>query len=442
MNEKKEQLRQQVADFRYSVVGELCNCYMSRSERNELIREKSQRSYSIPNSKRSTLSEATIRNWMRCCMKLGRDGLLPKQREDRGRPRSISDKTAQLIMEQLEANPELTAHAVVKKLQLTGEIKESISSSALSRFIRGNDLTRKERLRQQNPEDRRRFAFDNPLECVQADAMHGFLIPDGTGKKRKAILLAFIDDCTRRILYGRFHFSEKSLHFEDGICHILKAHGKIGKLYTDNGATFVSNQTKRITTVLGIYLIHSRPYKPQGRGKIERFFRTVRDGFLRPLDKQSIQSLEQLNTKFITWLETEYHRNRHSSLGVTPLEAWLSRSDRIKPMDPAVELDSIFLHCDKRKVYKDAVFSLQGKIFEVPPLLIGKTITVYFNPHPPLDRVLLSWNGQEYGEARPVDLYANTKVKREKHSKQLTPIEQPEKKIKVKESDKQNRSLL
>lgn len=426
MNQKNEQFREQVADFRYSVVGELCNSYLSSSKRAVLIREKSQRHYTIPNSNRTTLSEATIRNWMRRCLKLGRDGLLPKPREDRGRPRAISDGTAQLITEKLEANPELTARAAVKLLQQEGKFNRSVSSSALSRFIRGNNLTRKERLQQKNPEDRRRFAFDSPLECVQADAMHGFPVPDGTGKKRKAILLAFIDDCTRRILYGRFYFSEKSLHFESGIRHILKAHGKIGTLYTDNGATFVSNQTKRITTVLNIYLTHSKPYQPQGRGKIERFFRTVRDGFLRPLDKQSIESLEQLNTKFMIWLETEYHRNPHSSLGVTPLEAWLNKIGRVKQIDPTIDLEQIFLHCEKRKVYKDSIISLHGKSFEAPSHLIGKTILVSFDPHSPLNRVLLSWNGTDYGEARPLDLYANTKVKREENSRQLTPVEKPD----------------
>lgn len=423
-HEKREQLRQQIADFRYSVVGELCNCYMSKTERAELIREKAQRLYTIPGSSRTALSEATIRSWIRRCQKLGREGLLPKLREDRGRPRSITDDVAQLITDKLEEHPELTAKAALTLLRQEGKLTKTVSSSALSRFIRGNNLTRNERCRQKNPEDRRRFAFELPLACVQADAMHGFPVPDGTGKKRKAILLAFIDDCTRRILYGKFHFSEKALHFEDGIRHILKAHGKIGRLYTDNGATFVSSQTKRITAVLGIYLTHSKPYKPQGRGKVERFFRTVRDGFLRPLDKQAITSLEQLNIKFTTWLEMEYHRSRHSSLGVTPLEAWIDKIDSIKAVDPTVDLEQIFLHCEKRKVYKDSVFSLRGKVFEAPPLLIGKTISVYFDPHPPLNRVLISYNGTDYGEVRPVDLYANTKVKRHEYSRQLVPTEE------------------
>lgn len=410
--EQRERHRQQIADFRYSVVGELCNPYLTDDERKTLIKEKTERLYVIPGSKKTSISAETIRNWATKYKLYGKEGLLPKQREDRGRPRSFTDKEASKIIEMLEKNPKWTATSVVKKLQKKGLIETDIKSSALSRFIQTNNLTRKQRVKALNEKDQRRFAFEGPLECVQADAMHGFPVPDGKGRKQKAILLAFIDDATRRILYARFAFSEKSILFEKGINHILKAHGKIGRLYVDNGSTFVSGQTKRILETLGIYLIHSKPYRPQGRGKIERFFRTVRQSFLRLLNEQEIKSLEHLNMLFSTWLETEYHREIHSSLGVTPLDAWLSKCDSIKRIDPMLDIDSVFLHMTHRKVYKDSIVSVEATAFEVPPVLIGKRISVFYNPNPPVTRIIVKCEGKDYGEAKPVDLYANTKVKR------------------------------
>ena len=127
-----------------------------------------------------------------------------------------------------------------------------------------------------------KFEFFSPLECVQADDMHAFKVPvtDVNGKKRKAILIAFIDDATRRIVYANFSFTERSYEFEKGIKHILKSHGRIGRLYTDNGATFVSGQTQRILDILGITIIHSRPFKPAGRGKIDmRSYREITQYF-------------------------------------------------------------------------------------------------------------------------------------------------------------------
>jgi len=410
--EERERHRQKIADFRYSVVGELCNPYLTDNERKVLIKEKTERLYVIPGSKKTGISAETIRNWATKYKLYGKEGLLPKQREDRGRPRSFTDEEAILIVEKLRKDPKLTATAAVKKLKRDGLVKTEIKSSALSRFVQANNLTKKQRVKIIDDKDQRRFAFEGPLECVQADAMHGFPIPNGKGRKQKAILLAFIDDATRRILYARFAFSEKSILFEEGISHILKAHGKIGRLYVDNGSTFVSGQTKRILETLGIYLIHSKPYRPQGRGKIERFFRTVRQSFLRLLDEEEIKSLEHLNMLFSTWLETEYHREIHSSLGVTPLDAWLSKCNMIKRIDPTLDIDSVFLHMKSRKVYKDSIVSVEATAFEVPPVLIGKMVSVFYNPNPPVTRILVKCDGKNYGEAKPVDLYANTKVKR------------------------------
>jgi len=410
--EERERHRQKIADFRYSVVGELCNPYLTDNERKVLIKEKTERLYVIPGSKKTGISAETIRNWATKYKLYGKEGLLPKQREDRGRPRSFTDEEAILIVEKLRKDPKLTATAAVKKLKRDGLVKTEIKSSALSRFVQANNLTKKQRVKIIDDKDQRRFAFEGPLECVQADAMHGFPIPNGKGRKQKAILLAFIDDATRRILYARFGFSEKSILFEEGINHILKAHGKIGRLYVDNGSTFVSGQTKRILETLGIYLIHSKPYRPQGRGKIERFFRTVRQSFLRLLDEEEIKSLEHLNMLFSTWIETEYHREIHSSLGVTPLDAWLSKCNMIKRIDPTLDIDSVFLHMKSRKVYKDSIVSVEATAFEVPPVLIGKMVSVFYNPNPPVTRILVKCDGKNYGEAKPVDLYANTKVKR------------------------------
>ncbi len=159
---------------------------------------------------------------------------MPKPRSDRGRPRAMSDQEAEAIITLLEKKPKLTALAAVKQLQEEGIVTTEISSSSLSRFIAANNLRRPERVKGKDDRDQRRFGFEYPLECVQADAMHGFPVPDGKGRRRKAILLAFIDDATRRIIFALFAFSEKALLFEAGIKHILKSHGRIGMLYIDS----------------------------------------------------------------------------------------------------------------------------------------------------------------------------------------------------------------
>ncbi|RKX80659.1 MAG: hypothetical protein DRP60_02650 [Spirochaetes bacterium] len=415
MREEENELRcKRICDFRHSVVAELGNPYLNRGQLTQMIKEKSEREYEIPYSKRTTLTGACIRRWLSLYRKYGKEGLNPKPRDDQGKSRIIKEDEQNAIMSHLESNPELTAVAAVRILQAKGIIKREISSSTLSRFIQSEGLTIKERRKSKETEKTLKFDFFSPLECVQSDVMYGPLIPDEKGKKRTALLMTFLDDATRRILYGRFSFSEKSILFEKGLKHILQSQGMIGRAYTDNGSTFISNQTRRILDILGITLSHTKPGRPQGKGKQERFFRTVRDQFLRPLDISSVKNLDDLNARFNTWLECEYHRSPHRGLQeyITPLDAWIAKAHHIKPVAPGIDLDRIFLHFLTRKVYKDSTFTLGGTLFEAPAILSGKRINILFDPTVPIKRVLVSCGGKEYGEAREVDTYANTRVKR------------------------------
>jgi len=132
-HEESERHRQEIADFRHSVVAELCNPYLTDDEKKSLIRGKTERHYVIPHSKKTTLSTETIRSWATKYSLYGKEGLLPKQREDRGRPRSFTDEEANLIIEELEKHPKWTAVAAVKKLQREGRIKTDIKTSSEER---------------------------------------------------------------------------------------------------------------------------------------------------------------------------------------------------------------------------------------------------------------------------------------------------------------------
>lgn len=429
MNEdKKEKTSREIADFRFGVIADLLNAHLSRGETEKIIASKSNREYIIPYSDRTRLSQSCIKNWLRKFRRFGKAGLLPKRRSDLTISRSLDSREKELIISKLEEKPELTAATAVRILKKQGLLTHEVSSSSLSRMIIASGLTRKERLKKTENEKTLKFNFFYPLDCVQADDCHAFMIPDDKGKKRKAILIAFIDDATRRIIYSNFSFSERSIEFEKGIKHILQSKGRITKLYVDNGATFISSQTQRILDTLGIILVHSRPYIPKGRGKIERFFRTMRDQFLRPIDQGAIVSIEDLNAKFHTWLESEYHRTPHSGIdNNTPLEAWIQKSMHIKTIDPAVNLDRIFFHEITRRVYSDSTFTLDGKLYEVPSHLQGKRIKISYSPEKHCREVFILHEGKEICEAKPVNSYANTKVIRSVMDHQLRCLNQESK---------------
>lgn len=411
---QREQRRQLIMEFRYGVVAELANPYLDHGTQKELIRKKAERTYDIPFSRKSTITGACIRKWLAAYRKYGKEGLLPKVRNDQGKSRRLKSEEQSAFLEYLEKHPKLTAEAVYDKLYGKKIITSKISSSSISRLVISAGMSRKQRLQAADKEKNLKFDFFAPLECVQADCMHGPTVKDEhSGKTVKAILIAFIDDATRRIVYSEFSSTERSLTFEKGLRHILSSHGRIGRAYVDNGSTFVSHQTRRILDSLQILLVHSKPGRPQGRGKIERFFRTVRDSFIRPLETDSIKSMADLNARFHTWLESEYHRNPHRGLGAkTPLEAWLEKTRHIHPIEATVDLEAIFFHEEKRKVHKDSTITLGGTLYEVPSILIGHNVKCRFDPHKDLKRIFVSLDGKDYGECRIVDTYANTKVSR------------------------------
>ena len=337
--EQRNQEATQVADFRYGIIAELANPYLNREERRRLLREKSRVLYEVPARGRKTLTVSCLRKWLRLYLKCGKEGLLPHRRRDSGAARSLSAEEAALLLEHLEAHPELCASVALHTLQDQGKISGTPSASSLSRLVRSAGMERQSRLRQHEREQNLKFDFEFPLECVQADGLYTVAVADAKGRKRQAVLLGFLDDATRRVVFSAFAFSENSLLFERGIKHILRAHGRIGRLYCDHGSAFVSGQTKRILDTLGITLIHSRPGKPAGRGKIERFWRTVREQFLRPLDVEGLKNLEDLEVRFHSWLEREYHRSPHRGLGgQTPLEAWVQKARFHHPRGSQCEL--------------------------------------------------------------------------------------------------------
>ena len=131
------------------------------------------------------------------------------------------------------------------------------------------------------------------------------------------------------------------------------------------------------------------------------------------MDIETVKSIEDLNARFRTWLESEYHRSPHRGIdGKTPLEAWLEKTAHLVAMPATIDLDEIFMHQVTRKVFKDSTVTLHGTLYEVPSILIGKRVTLRYNPFGRIHRMVVSCDGKDYGEAKPVDGYANTKVSR------------------------------
>ena len=260
--------------------------------------------------------------------------------------------------------------------------------------------------------------------------MHGPPVTVTGRTRRKSYLIAFLDDATRVIPHAAFTLAENTQAFLPVFKQAILRRGFPERFYVDNGANYRSHHLALVCAKLGVALIHARPYRPQGKGKIERFFRSLRAQLLTRLDAPDTASLEALNRRLGAWLEGEYHHTPHRGLeGGTPLERWAQTAGEVRFPEPGLDLDDLFLFEATRKVQKDRTVSLNGVVYEVDAALVGEKVSLRFDPAAAPGRpVQVCHQGQLIELAKPVETYANCFVKRNRPSSTLNvegPAPQP-----------------
>lgn len=406
-----EEKKQQTATFRFGVIHDLVgHIELEPGEQERLIREKCGRKWVIPFSEKTYISRSTILRWVRLYKDSGGrlESLCTQDRSDRGMSRAMDQETSLALMRLRKELPKATVPRLISEMNKRGLVSPGVTlnASTLYRFLHGHDLME---LTTPVPEDRRRFEAELPNDLWQVDCMHGPRV-EHEGKQRKTYLIAFMDDHSRLVPHGEFFLSESVKSFLIALQGALMGRGLPRKIYSDNGPAFRSHHVEHTTASLGIALIHARPYKPQGKGKIERFFRTVRTEFLTGFRGTT---LHDLNEAFDLWLGEIYHQRKHSSTGQTPFARFTSKMECLRSAPD--NLKDHFRKAARRKVAKDRTVSLDGKIFEAPVPLIGKQVTLLFHPEEPEQAEVL-FKGQSYGFLIPVNLAANCRAKRDRNN--------------------------
>lgn len=421
MNDTPTDHRQAVALFRYGLIADLAQLPPGTQGLYARIQTKADCDYAIPGTTRTRVAPETIRDWLKRYRNGGFDALLPKPRADRGRPRALPPQVVEVILGIKEGNPKLSVQLVIRQARDHPEVPPELPlpPATVHRLLARHGLMDKS---QDEPgdADRRRFAFQRAGQMWMSDVMYGPTVWVG-GRKRKTYLIAFMDDATRVIPHCAFALAENTTTCLPVLKQALLRRGLPARLYVDNGANYRSHHLSLVCAKLGIALIHSRPYKPQGRGKIERWFKTVRAQLLTRLTAEDVASLPALNRRLQAWVQGEYHHNPHRGLeGRTPLEQWALCGDEVRFLEPDLDLDDLFLFEIQRKVQKDRTVSLDGIVYEVDAALIGERVALRYDPAAPTGRAIQVWHeGKAIELAKPVQTYANCFVKRNRSSSTL-----------------------
>lgn len=405
--------REEVALFRFGVISELVSSRLNPGELTGLIRQKSEQRWDIPYSNRTRVSAATIRRWLRLYEQGGRElsSLYPAGRSDRGRSRKIDEETVLALVRLRKQKPSLPVNRVVEELTEKKLVDPGVrlSLSTAYRILQREGLSSRQAAART---DRRRYEAEFPNDIWQSDVMHGPTV-DVAGRKRKAYLIAFLDDHSRLIPYGGFYLSERLASWLDVFRRALLTRGVPRKLYVDNGAAFRSRHLERVCASLGIALVHSPPYTPQGRGKVERFFRTVRSRFMPSFPGGT---LDELNSRFSLWLEQDYQHKIHSSTGESPFNRFARHVELVR--SPPIDLEDHFRKEVRRRVTRDRTVTIEGRLYETPTRLIGEQVSLLYHEEKP-ERVEIFYQGRSHGLLTPVDLKINCQVKRDKDRDRL-----------------------
>ena len=356
----------------------------------------------------------TIQTWFYRYKNHGITGMTHQPRKDKGHARKV---TPEELLEALNAaKPHFHNRRTNKRALYRFCIEKDllqpdrIAQTTFYRFIRENDLL----AAHDNDDNKKRLAFSMKYanQLWQADTMFGPYVDTGRSAARKQTkLIAFIDDASRVLCHGEFFFEENVDTLVQAIRAAFYKRGVPEQLLVDNGSIYCSQEITLICARVGCILRHTAVRDAAAKGKIERFFRRVRDQFL--VHKLDLSSLEALNRQFTHWVENDYNALPHDAIGMKPIDRFGIDLTRIRFLPPSEHNDELFYAEATRKVKKDNTFSFQSRRYETPVDLRDKEIQLrYDRRRTGTAAVVIYHKGQRMGAARLLDAVANGLLRR------------------------------
>lgn len=404
-----------VALFRAELVGALARRELTRGELAAALRELAAVPYRPPGRKATRrFGVSTFERWYYGYRAGGLAALRPDARSDRGRGRALTAEARELLLEIRREYPTASAPLILRTLVADGRLQAGlISPTTVTRLYRDAGLERGAR---PDGHTRLRWQADHAGALWHGDVCHGPTLRIGT-TTRPLRIHAMLDDASRYVVALEAHHTEREADMLDLLLATLRRHGAPDGLYLDNGSTYSGEALRLCCERLGITLIHARPYDAPARGKMERFWRTLRAGCLDHLG--GVNSLHDVQVRLGAFLDEHYHRAPHGGLlGKTPAEAWASASCRA--VDEPALAAALTIH-RRRRVRKDGTVDLDGHVWQLDQgFLAGRVVTVVA-AHAGLagDPVALH-DGHRYA-LRPADPVAASRTRRQRRGEAPTP---------------------
>ena len=417
---------EEVALFRHGIIGALATRdTLAHGELAEALRRIAEEIHRPPEADRTRhFSVATLERWLYAYKKGGLEALRPSGRSDRGRGRELGDELRALLIDIRREFPTASVPLILMTLAADGRLDAGkVSAATVRRLYRQEGLQRlaakKEAL---GAKTRLRWQTMRPDALWHGDVCHGPTLVVGDSRMPVRVH-ALLDDHARFVVALRVASTEREQDMLDLFVSALRTHGKPDAVYLDNGATYRGETLRLLCGRLGISLLHARPYDAEARGKMERFWLTMRRQVLDYCE--GVTSLHDVQVRLLAWLDTHYHRAPHGGLmGKTPIGVYLPEAREIERVDETV-LKKALIVTETRKVRRDTTVSIEGRTYELDRgWLAGRIINVAWSA---LEDPVTPWaeyEGKRY-ELHLVDAERNASRKRPPRN---APGDAPEKK--------------
>lgn len=401
----QKQFFNEIGLFRYSLIVPALNNTHGFNSKSEYFKYVASQTHRF-NGKDYRFSEGCLRKWYQKYKAKGLNSLSNHNRKDKNDSRKLSNEAISRIIELREQFPHITGVKIYDKLvQENFFSKLDVSRDTVLRYLRKNNL----KANQVITVERKMFEMPNVNDCWQSDTSDGPYLKVGKEKYRTKLIM-FIDDKSRMIVGFDFFLNDTAINMQSVFKKAIKTYGKPKRLFVDNGGPYDNKQLSMICASLGIELIHAKPYSPESKSKIERSFRTIKDGWMRCTDWNTFETIEDVKKSLSEFIYHEYNNKIHSTTKETPVERWHAEYVNIIFIDEE-KVDLAFLHRITRKVRKDRTIKFKDKYYEVPFKYVGQTIEVRYDP---LDTnvLFIFENEEKICDIKEVDKLSNAKAKR------------------------------
>jgi len=357
---------------------------------------------------------STVERWYYAYRKRGLAALRPQPRSDRGHARALTPEMRKLVLDIRQENPSASAALILRTLVLDGRIPDgTLTESTLRRLLEQEGLDRQSLRQGSGSRVRRRWEAEAPDDLWHADVCHGPALKID-GRSLPLRIHALLDDKSRFIPAIQACSTEREIEMLMLMVKALRRGGRVpGTLYLDNGSTYIGGALETACARLGITLRHARPYDPEARGKMERFWRTLRMGCLDHLGQ--VSSLHDVQVRLLAFVDQHYHAASHASLfGKSPARVY----EQAAPSAPAEVSEDVLRDAltvrGKRRIRRDGTVDVGGACFEtLAGFLAGRVTTVARSLLDPASHPWLEHDDQRF-PLKPVDPVANGRASERK----------------------------